>query len=211
MTIVTVFGKTNFLGAHGFQARWQEVTAIRRAEDEAFAAEVDANLISCERPEAALRLRPSIDAIFGAVEAFPAELPNVLADILHRVKPGVILAPAALGGHVDHRVVRALAPDLARSCGAALAYYEDLPYAGWMAPGDIPKHVAAIRADLEPLTIRLNAVLPAKLSSMLLYRTQVTPDMVATIRAYALLLDPTIGAERLWILDGLGSGPGSSV
>jgi LmbE family N-acetylglucosaminyl deacetylase len=121
----------------------------------------------------------------------------VLADVVRQVRPAVILAPAALGGHVDHRVIRALAPELARSCGAALAWYEDLPYAGWMAADDIAAHLASIPGKLQPLDIRLDDAMAMKLSSIMLYGTQAAPEWVASIRSRALLLDPA-GAERLW-------------
>lgn len=197
VTIVTVFGRTSFLGVHGFQADAGEATSIRRVEDAAFAAAVGAELISCELPDASVRLGSSLDVIFGDADAGSAELPEMLADVVRQVRPAVILAPAAIGGHVDHRIVRALAPGLARACGAALAYYEDLPYAGWTAAGEIASHLSSIPGNLQPLDIELNDAMEMKLASIMLYRTQATPEWVASLRARALCLHPA-GAERLW-------------
>ncbi|HYR11217.1 MAG TPA: PIG-L family deacetylase, partial [Longimicrobium sp.] len=92
VTIATVFGRTNFLGVHGFQDDAREATSIRRAEDAAFAAAIGANLISCEFPDASVRLEPSLDAIFGDAEAIPPELPGMLAEVVRQVRPAVILA-----------------------------------------------------------------------------------------------------------------------
>jgi len=204
VTIVTVFGETNYLGVHGFRDDAREATSIRRAEDEAFAAAVGASLISCAFPDASVRLGSSLDAIFGQAEAVPAELPEMLAEIVRRERPAVILAPAAIGGHVDHRIVRALAPELARVCDAALVYYEDLPYAGWTAADDIAAGLAAIAGDLQPLHVPLNGAMAMKLSSVMLYRTQAIPAWVAAIRDHASRLDPA-GVERLWAGDGAAS------
>jgi LmbE family N-acetylglucosaminyl deacetylase len=205
VTIATVFGTTNYLGVHGFQADARQATAIRRAEDAAFAAAVGAELVSCGLPDASVRLGPSLDVIFGDADgAVPAELPAMLADVVRRVRPALILAPAALGGHVDHRAVRALAPDLARSCGAALAWYEDLPYAGWMAADDIAAHFATLPGDPRPIDIPLDDAMAMKLSSIMLYGTQAMPDWVDAIRGHALRLHPA-GAERLWADAGAGA------
>lgn len=201
VTIVTVFGKTSFLGVHGFQDGAGEATSIRRAEDAAFAATIGADVISCDLPDASVRLGPSVEVIFGDAEAMPAELPTTLADIVREVRPAVILAPAALGGHVDHRVIRALAPGLAQSCDAALAYYEDLPYAGWIAPDEIAVHLASIPGNPQPLDVRLDDAMAMKLSSIMLYGTQAAPEWVAWIRSHALRLHPA-GAERLWATAG---------
>jgi len=197
VTIATVFGETNYLGIHGFQADAREATSIRRAEDAAFAAAVGANLVSCGLPDASIRLGSSLDAIFGRAEAVPAELPEMLAEIVRREQPAVILAPSAIGGHVDHRVVRALAPELARVCDAALAYYEDLPYAGWKGDDEIAAHLAILPGDLQPLDIPLDEAMAMKLASVMLYRTQAIPAWVAAILGHASRLGAA-GAERLW-------------
>lgn len=204
VTIVTVFGRTNFLGARGFQRDAEEATSIRRAEDAAFAAAIGADLISCELPDASIRLGPSLESIFGGDEAAPVELRGMLSEIVHRVRPALILAPAAIGGHVDHRILHTVAPQLARSCGAALAYYEDLPYAEWISVEGISLHFARISADLRPFDVVPGGALVTKLRSIMLYRTQAMETWVASIRRHALRRHPE-GAERIWATEEAGS------
>ena len=55
MTLVTLFGRSNFTYEGGFQADWQAVTALRRREDEAFARSLNLPLHYFELPEASLR------------------------------------------------------------------------------------------------------------------------------------------------------------
>jgi LmbE family N-acetylglucosaminyl deacetylase len=123
------------------------IGAARRREDEA-AAEVLRGAAGAGRvrvrhlaiPDAIYRrdrrgssLYETEAALFGEVnpgDAVAAEPPEALAAL--RQEAGTIVCPLAVGGHVDHRWVRAAA----ERTGMALAYYFDLPYAA--RGGEIP-------------------------------------------------------------------------
>ncbi len=116
----------------------EAVTSLRCAEDEAVAALLgdairwyDASLL-----DAPLRLRIEAARVLDADVAgptFAAQVASVklaLSELLDLQKirqiDGVFV-PAAIGGHLDHRVVRAAAEELFSP--QTIAYYEDLPYA----------------------------------------------------------------------------------
>jgi LmbE family N-acetylglucosaminyl deacetylase len=199
-TIVTIFGKTNFLGVAGFQSEWHEATGTRKREDEAFARLVGATLIYRCHPEAALRVAPCEDVIFNPATdpLCPPGLADDLAEILVEKTPDLILAPLGLGGHIDHLLVRSIAPCLAETCGAALGYYEDLPYAGRIPLPKILGLVSEVNSELAPIKVNLAGSLQSKLKSLSVYQTQTVPATVDVIRQHAMNLCPLDGAERLW-------------
>ncbi len=204
-TIVTVFGKTNY--GYGWEPDWPNATSLRKAEDQSFAARLGVRLLYCEYPEAALRGRRRPRARFEPSQPRHHEVPPDVAEgvveLARREQPDVVLAPLCPEScswyHADHWVTRSLAPSLARSCRAALAYYEDLPYCK-AVPNAVPENAAAVCPSAVPLTINLGELLDAKLASLGVYDTQMrtNPRWRDAVRDYALLLEPSCGAERLW-------------
>jgi LmbE family N-acetylglucosaminyl deacetylase len=78
----------------------------------------------------------SLDFLDDQYRSAPQELAPVLAALAAVVDPGdTVLAPAALGDHRDHDLLRAAALKL-RERGQAVALYADIPHAafgGWPA------------------------------------------------------------------------------
>ena len=117
--------------------------STRRREDLAACRVLAAQAIHWELQEAIHRLDPgsrealypSLERLFGAVappeEGLVAALAARLAELAELAgEPGStrIVAPLGVGGHVDHRIVRAAAE---RAFGASLLYYEEFPYIVW--------------------------------------------------------------------------------
>jgi LmbE family N-acetylglucosaminyl deacetylase len=124
--------------AESLHVRWAtgpDAVAARRAED----------FTSCERlgavarhfaiPDAIYRLSPaggsplytSDEALFGELSLEEHGLVDSLRGELEEALPprAELVCPLGIGGHVDHRLVRAAAESLSRS----LWYYADYPYA----------------------------------------------------------------------------------
>ena len=135
------------------------------------------------------------------------DLASDLGPILAASPRAVILAPLAVGGHVDHRVVHRLAIELARH-GREVGFYEDFPYAA--RPFAVDDRRAAIGAELEPVTLDIAATLDRKVAAVLAYASQIDAlfggiePARAAILAYAQAVGSGGHAERIWRVTGAG-------
>ncbi len=130
--------------AQELHRRWETPegpVAVRREEDLAACARLGAAALHFGLPEAVYRqdeaghhFYASEEAIFGPIHPDDEPIVGALTDALREVglSGAHLCAPLALGGHVDHRILRAAAEAL----GAPLWYYRDLPYA--MRGGEVP-------------------------------------------------------------------------
>lgn len=191
---------------------WQlapgEVMATRRLEDLAACRSLAARALHWELQEAIHRrspldgeaLYPTLERLFGAIAA-PEE--GRIADLAQRFAalPGAgeaarIVAPAGVGGHVDHRLVRAAAE---RAFGPALLYYEEFPYIVWKLwalrrAGVCGRDWTALRQPLAPADVA------ARIAAIACYASQVTPLFRTPERIARLVRRHVRRAhgERLW-------------
>ena len=119
-------------------------------------------------------------------------------------RPQIVLCPLAIGGHVDHCLVRAAMERLywrGRLLGAALWFYEDLPYASRVTEtvgselrartSCVVRHILAPHWD-------------TKIAALREYPSQIRmlwPDsnrMEVELETYAMLVGEGKRAERLW-------------
>jgi LmbE family N-acetylglucosaminyl deacetylase len=143
--------------------------AFRRAEDRAACAALGARAIWLPLPEAPHRGYGSAAALFGpprADDTAARPLAALLAPLLPRFD--LLLAPQAVGGHVDHvQAVRAL--DAVRPATMPVLWWEDFPYVA--RPHTHPARPHAARFAALPA-----AALPgdaaAKLAACAAYATQ---------------------------------------
>ncbi|QRN93622.1 PIG-L family deacetylase [Archangium violaceum] len=147
--------------------------AMRREEDRDFAElmEVDV-LVWTNLPEAPHRGYDSAAALFTPPredDRIGAVVVERLAPVLAELRPDLVLAPQALGSHVDHVQVVRLMPSLGAWDSRTL-WYRDTPYAV-RQPGARPD--PALPADLRPLVVDVSAELPRKVTGCTCYRTQV--------------------------------------
>jgi LmbE family N-acetylglucosaminyl deacetylase len=188
--------------------RWQlagEVVAGRRAEDIAACRRLGADYLHWDIPDCIYRvdpttgaaLYPSVEAIFGPVHPAEAPLVSALARRMAALPPcGRVIAPLAVGRHVDHQLVRAAAEQWQ---GGSLYYYEDYPYV--QRPGALEEapafSPAGWRATLIPLS---PADLQAKYEAITCFASQLSTffadpaDLQRQVGGYAAL----VGGERLW-------------
>ena len=122
--------------AQSLHSRWEtgdQAVKSRRREDRIACARLSAaprrfSVLDCiyRRSDPIGFLYASEEALFGPLH--PAEqglVSELSADLAQALAPGdKLVAPLALGGHVDHRLTRAAA----ESIGQVLWYYADYPY-----------------------------------------------------------------------------------
>jgi hypothetical protein len=107
-----------------------------------------------------------------------------------------VVAPLGVGGHVDHRIVRAAAE---RAFGGALLYYEEFPYIVWkpfalLRAGIFGRSWSALRQPLAAGEIA------ARIAAIACYASQVTPLFRSPDRIGRLVGRHVrrAGGERLW-------------
>jgi LmbE family N-acetylglucosaminyl deacetylase len=211
VVLCTIFGRSNYT-SRGFHAHWQTVSAIRKTEDAAFAASIGATLRYPALPEAAIRIGPSERLIFAKAGGRVADYPRldaVLEATIASMRPRAVLAPAALGGHVDHILVRRVVSRILRTRDVPIAYYEDLPYAARIGAWRLVESILSFDARLKPLTVDITDQLTGKLRRLGLYKSQLGPAERSAVRRHSKRWGPG-AVERLWsqwpvtaILDGV--------
>lgn len=188
------------------------VMSSRREEDRAAGSLLGATPIHWDELEAIHRreprtnepLYPSLARLFGPVAAVEAPLVERLAARLRSLpKAGLVVAPLGVGGHADHRLLRAAA-ELA--FGSDLAYYEEFPYVVWklFALRRARGSRRGWRSDSLPLDDSLKRV---KRAAILAYRSQIDPLFGNERRLDRLLARHAhaAGGERLWARRSTGS------
>lgn len=184
-----------------------DAVALRRREDEAAMAILGAEARRLEQLDAVYRLPQRYDgeaALLGEPapeDRLGSDLARELAPILAASPRAGVVAPLAVGGHVDHRVVHRAAIELARQ-GRDVCFYEDFPYAA--RPNAVADRLAAIGLDRDPATFDITATLDRKIAAVLAYASQIdalfggVEPARAAITAYAQAIGSGGSAERTW-------------
>ena len=109
----------------------EETVAMRKAEDEQAAAILGAELVQFDLPDCIYRRSPAgeylyTETVITGPHPSDRRLPGRIAAALRsELRDGdVLVCPLALGGHVDHGLVRRAAESLRQP----LLYYADVPY-----------------------------------------------------------------------------------
>lgn len=192
--------------AESLHDRWQtgrEAPAHRRAEDQVSCKAMGASSRHFSIPDCIYRrsegenlpLYASDDAIMGPLHSLEAVLVDRVCDELARWLPQAVevVCPLAIGGHVDHRLVRSAAERLDRS----LWFYADYPYVL-----DQEDELGALdKAAWEPQTFPITVSgLAAWQEAVAAYASQIStfwPDL-ATMRAAIRSYCQKNGGVRLW-------------
>lgn len=189
VTVATVFGRSSFTQDTGPSGDIERVTAVRRAEDEAYASRRGLKLAWLNQDEALLRL--GWHSIFRGREPQPPAL-DVIRAALRSLDTALVIAPLGLGHHADHIALATIARDVA--AGRPLAYYEDLPYAAKLSRRALTAGIA--RVDPALIAFDLRATPPdfeTKLADVASYASQIAPWMLRALRRHA-----RGGVERVW-------------
>jgi LmbE family N-acetylglucosaminyl deacetylase len=164
--------------AREMHAKWQttsieQTVALRRAEDRTATSMLGAKPIHFDFPDAIYRRGPDGDALYGeplgvSAHELDAPLPRRIADAMqHQLAPDdVIVCPFAIGGHIDHVLVRAAAQEL----GRPLLHMADIPYY-LNHPDELGKEAAGMQPALHPVS---EEDLELWLEAIESYRSQLT-------------------------------------
>jgi LmbE family N-acetylglucosaminyl deacetylase len=155
--------------------------AARRAEDHAVCAQLGVTPVHLGFPDAVYRYNPdgtpsyTRNFIGGLVVEHDWRVTFfALVDALRQQLPtsGPVLLPLAIGGHVDHVLVRSAA-ETAIADPARLRYFEDYPYAQKVATGQLTGEIDVLTRGLRAETITLaQADIETRVAAIAGYRSQ---------------------------------------
>ena len=181
------------------------VSVARRQEDDRFFqnVQIPVKRLFLDRVDAPLRLMISDDDVCAVAPSDKdADEVCFICSLLERLRPEhtLLIAPLALGQHVDHVVVHRAA--CVASCdGWRVAFYEDLPYAFDLSLDEIRKIAdetsAKICRPLQPHLMLWGIRGTAKLEAICAYESQIGPTTLSRIREHARRFGTA--AERLWM------------
>jgi len=170
-------------------ATGEGTVSMRRAEDEAAAAIVGADLVHFDIPDAIYRRSRAGEYLYTQTIMTPPQpadrgMPRRIATVLKSElrEDDTLACPLALGGHVDHILVRRAAESLRRP----LHYYADIPYL-LNNLLTLPPAVVSLDSDLFKVS---SAGLETWLTGVAAYRSQVNSlftgegSLFEAIRAY---------------------------
>lgn len=178
----------------------ERITALRRAEDEAFATRYRLERVEFGLEEPPLRGRSpwDLDGLPNDIEQLRAPLTALLGQV---PRDGArIFCPAGIGGHVNHLAVRALViellPELAPR--AHVLFYEDLPYAA--SSRARRRGMADLRAALGGRKLRRRswAAGKEKLAAINLYPSQHAAARTSLKRFSPRTIWPSGPHEAVW-------------
>lgn len=174
-----------------------DITRLRAAEDFMFAMQLQhdfnsehqqVELLDLGWKDAPLRHTIATEDVLGAGMVPPDEVARLVAVFRSLAPARVVLAPLALGGHMDHRLVRLAAIDA--WSGSDLVFYEDLPYACRMPAEERTRQT---RQALPP-DFQCAQTLPAKSGEKrrraMCYPSQIAAEVADEMELY--------GAARGW-------------
>lgn len=203
VTIVNFFTISNY-APHAVSTRALPISALRTREDYSVLLSINRRIRieAFDLLDAPLRFGIEVNAIALAETAAlqsTSEI-NVLAQRLRKYfTRGLVLAPLALGDHVDHLAVHRAA--LASSVDHKLGFYEDLPYATWTPKSVLCEKLCraeeSTNVDLKGAVIRSHKFTVAHKRQLIKkYQSQISPDEASAIANYAWNYG---GGERIWI------------
>lgn len=129
-----------------------ESAATRRAEDEQAARALGCKYLSLDLFDAPDR--PEIRGSLGLFMPYGPPHLGITSEVVARLRwhvsaPAELVAPLAVGGHIDHRIVHEAARALAFELGLQLAYFEDLPYS--LSRFSVARRLAALETSVPRL------------------------------------------------------------
>ena len=207
MAVVTFFGRSRYApgsAAHGSLA----ATHVRAAEEDAWAALAGVTADRGDLPDASLRGYDDLTEMGAEPESRIVQAATErLRRTMTALRPHLILAPLAAGGHVDHSAVRMAVSSLRPLIIPRLAWYEDLPYA------EGHRHVPVG----DPAVVDVSSHWSAKEAGVRCFPSQLPQTVLPVLRRHAEAIYQAWGpsearrvpcpplAERLWT-----SGPQAS-
>lgn len=208
VSVEVVFGRTNWTNwVHPTRSRAGMISRWRRLEETMSARRFGYRWRSADWEEALLRwgvvaggdrlLDPGADL---SVEPLVAQVGDWLVQLVGSQKgsPEMVLVPAGIGGHVDHRIVALAAVTVRDRLGVVVGFYEDRPYVSHMEPDQVDAQLEALGLELDPVPVSGPITESTQKRVRHCYPSQIDDYFVAAMRR-----DVAEGhVERVWFEPG---------
>ncbi len=208
VAVEIVFGRTNWTNwVHPTRSRARVITGWRRFEEAMASRRFGYRWHCADWEEALLRwgvvaggdrlLDPSADLSDEPLVTQVGEwLSAVVASRTRR--PEVVLVPAGLGGHVDHRIVALAALGVHHEIDVPVGFYEDRPYVSHLAPEQVRAQLGALGLELEPVVVSRPIAESTQKRVRRCYPSQIDEYFVEAMRRDVL----EHNSERVWFETG---------
>ena len=172
---LTLFRYSNHCPYRSFESV-DLITKTRSDEDRSFADEHGILLETTEQREGMLRGFPAVESLFQdgdpKLDSAFKETVSLVKKAVKKLQSPFICAPAAIGGHIEHKVVREAAYDVGAN---DLLLYEDLPYAEDYSEKEIQCNLRGFGGEpAQPLSVVADSIPEWKCSALLHYPSQVS-------------------------------------
>ena len=198
--IVTVFSESSH-HADGATGDVSSVSCVRRNEDYAYARRHNLQLVDMALPDAPLRDTTVFRPFERSDDEQVSSLARSLRRILGSVQDYVLVAPLALGQHIDHIIC--LHAALKYGPSSKLVLYEDLPYALDYSRPAVESWVRAFSLEnLQNVVLSWPRSRDEKREGLSLYRSQIRAHHVHQVLMefpHALGCPAEDCAESYWI------------
>ena len=180
-----VFGHTNWTTwVHPSPERAAAISWWRTAEEELAARTFGYRVTRARWEEALLRrgLANAGDLLSGELgaddEALLTEIRRWLLRVIvaqGRDRPDLVLAPAGLGGHVDHVILATAAAQVCGTVPTPVGFYEDRPYVSHLPDEVVTSHLEALVPGLERRSMSPPITVGTQRLAHICYPSQMTP------------------------------------
>ena len=128
-------------------------------------------------------------------------------NIYHHIKslcnPNTLLiAPLAIGGHIDHLIVRDASLMIADE-GYPIALYEDLPYSSDITRAQIELCISDIESEknikFSALTVKIEKYIETKIQKINAYKSQISDLIISRILRHSKNVGNGVPSERIWV------------
>lgn len=180
----------------------EEITILNQTEEIKVARAANIHLKLIETPEALMRGYTAWNdqSISKSDLMLIGKLWEELSEIFFEYDD--IYFPLAIGGHVDHRIVRHLVLQnylKLQKAGVNLYAYEDLPYA-WYGDNDKALNSLIKKHRVTPITLDISSSINKKMDLLRIYRSQLSNDDLQKVFEYSQSIGDKINKERVWKL-----------
>ncbi len=171
-----------------------DVSELRRLEDVSFAKLAGASLSDLRLIDAPERLSIGVAEIASTrpLDSRDNEPLQRIGAHVNSLRPELVFLPLALGDHIDHRIAQNAS--IAAGC-AALAFYEDLPYAARLPENAPAQRAHDLAINLSPRVIRVDNAERWKEQCAGCYPSQIEMETVHEIARFSRRYS---GGERCW-------------